>query len=505
MADTEWIMEAKKALAFTIVAPSEGKLKPIAGFRPTHTYAIFGETDEILGYKDLDINVTFNASDMRPYFRYKYGAKFPGTENMEPLDIEETMRGFLPPVAFEKRKDFETSVVNLRKDWTPPGKKIATFTKKNKRTKKDVEYEIWKGTLADPAMKQLLKRIQIFVPSFIEGGSYIPIDEPGSEADEERWTVFLLYSKRRAGHQDGGFTYCFTGYCTVYRFFLLQEQTPPPSRSDTELVKKLEESVAAANFDIAELPCRSRISQFIILPPYQNNGLGPELYNTIFQELLHHAPTIEITVEDPNEAFDDLRDVCDLRFLRTLPEFNALHIDTSIQVDMDAAAPQDVVNRQQAEAVRRKAKIAPRQFARLVEMQTMSHLADSVRPGFIPAVANERKMPTKEDQHMYYLWELMLKQRLTRHNKDALGELEIPERIAKLNETVASVAFDYARLLIKAEDTYVEDQFGAPEAGAASREATEAVENGTPSSANGKRKAGDEKDLDEADSKKQKV
>jgi histone acetyltransferase 1 len=40
-----------------------------------------------------------------------------------------------------------------------------------------------------------------------------------------------------------------------------------------------------------------------------------------------------------------------------------------------------------------------------------------------------------------------VKQRLYRHNKDMLAQLEQAERIEKLEETVGSVEFEYARIL----------------------------------------------------------
>jgi len=54
----------------------------------------------------------------------------------------------------------------------------------------------------DKAVQQYLKRIQILVPFFIEGGTFINIDDP--EWSLERWTVFLLFKKssieQMAGH-----------------------------------------------------------------------------------------------------------------------------------------------------------------------------------------------------------------------------------------------------------------------------------------------------------------
>lgn len=60
---------------------------------------------------------------------------------------------------------------------------------------------------------------------------------------------------------------------------------------------------------------RLRLSQFVILPPYQHLGHGSRLYSCLFDHMLGRDGVAELTVEDPAEAFEDLRDRNDLRFL----------------------------------------------------------------------------------------------------------------------------------------------------------------------------------------------
>jgi len=432
-------VSAKKAFVISLVRPARVKAKTIHSFRPAFAYSIFGDDERIFGYEGLEIDLSFHASDMRPNLQISWRKQFEATGETEAADVGEILKEYLPAPAFQSKKIFDEAIRNTRADWTPPGALAATFARD------DVTYEVWKGSLTDPAVKQLVKRIQIFVPLFIEGGTYIPTDE----ADDDRWTLFFLYQKKPIPGDDDRASYVFNGYSTVYRFFRYIPPTPPSSPSQY-LTSALDQLDIHKEFDLSVLPCRSRISQFIILPPFQGKGLGPKLYNTIFQEYLRHPQTVEITVEDPNEVFDDMRDIADLHFLRQRDDFNALHIDTSIVIpNKDGVAPSNIVDREAAEAVRQRTKIAPRQFARVLEMHLMSKLPDSVRPGIEPEGPVSR--PTKDDKHVYRLWQLMVKQRVYRLNKDALGELEIPERITKLNETVDSVAFDFARLLIKAE------------------------------------------------------
>ncbi len=480
------------------MSPTANGVKTVGhSFNPKFTYPIFGDSEEIFGYQNLEINLRYNASDMRPNLLVSHTKKFAAVGETEATDITGILHDFLPEVAFQQKSEFETAIKSLRTDWTPPGELETTFQAAGGT------FEIWKGTLSDPAVKQLVMRMQILVPLFIEGGTAIDADE----VDAERWTVFFLYQKRTdAAAGTSTNPYVFAGYSTVYRFFHFRLPTPPLSPSSEA---DLEKATLAQDFDLFQLPCRTRISQFLILPLFQGRGLGPRLYMHIFAAYIAHPQTVEITVEDPNEAFDDLRDIADLQYLRGLPEFLALRIDTSLTLPRTGTVPAAIVDQAACDAVRARAKMAPRQFARVLEMQLMSQLPESVRPGFAPEETGKGKgkaaKPTKEETHEYRLWKLLLKKRIYKHNRDALGELEIPERISKLDETVASVAFDYARLLIKGEEQRENAAADAEANGKAAAAAAAAGENGTSSSkaANGKRKA--EEDGEASVSKKARV
>lgn len=342
-------------------------------------------------------------------------------------------------VAFGTKADFELAVQNTPDDWHPPGQLIETYDDGS-----EGQYEVWKGSLADPLVLALVNRIQILVPLLIEGGTPIQIESADEhEADPlDRWTVYFLYHKRPHPEQPDKFTYVFAGYSTVYRFYIFRPQT-----SNVVASGDLELPTAITPF--SEFPCRSRISQFIILEPFQHKGNGQRLYRPIYRSLLEDPMTFEITVEDPSEAFDVLRDMADLAFLRDQSEFQDIRINTSINVPKTGPVPRDIIDKKKLEAVRLKFKIAPRQFSRLVEMHLMSKLPDSVRPS-MPVGEEENKgkqVAKKEEEHEYRLWKLLTKSRINMQNKEILSALDPGERITKLNETLTSVELEYALLL----------------------------------------------------------
>ena len=142
----------------------------------------------------------------------------------------------------------------------------------------------FQSTWKTPGFREYHRRMQLFVLLYIEGGSYI-------SEDEETWEFAVLYEKRRRRSSPDVFTYHFVGYSTLYPFYCFPERV------------------------------RLRVSQFLILPPYQQDGHGSALYTAIYQHVLAQPRIAELTVEDPAEAFEDLRDRNDLKMLLANEKF----------------------------------------------------------------------------------------------------------------------------------------------------------------------------------------
>ncbi|OBT86133.1 hypothetical protein VE02_05426 [Pseudogymnoascus sp. 03VT05] len=496
----DWSTQSNDALHISLVRPENGASKTINTFHPKFTYPIFGEEESIFGYQGLKIHLRYNASDMRPNVLITYNKRFKAVGDVEPTDLKGLLADFLPENAFQKSAAFDAAIndPNL-KDFSPPGKLLKSHEEG------DAAYEIWYGNSADPAIQQLLRRLQILVALFIEGGTAIDDAEWGSG----RWTVFLLYKKGPAT-DDSTSPYTFMGYCTVYNYYpiipKLPLAAPGTQRKAISLPVNSDASIPFPDESLSDLPIRSRLSQFIILPPFQGGGHGARLYSTVFAHYLSDPQTVEITIEDPNEAFDDLRDLNDLIYLRSLPEFQALEINTAADVRKKGRVPSDeIIEQAPLNELRKKVKIAPRQFQRLVEMQLLSAIPTNIRKSLNPEPKPANTLQTKLRQQEYRLWCLLVKQRLYKHNKDSLIQLEREERIDKLEEVAGIVETDYARLLTKLDggdeievEEEVEKEKGTlevPEASSSSRATTL-----------GKRAAeGKELDLSVRQSKKVKV
>lgn len=140
--------------------------------------------------------------------------------------------------------------------------------------KETISYEVYRGGFTDPLMRAYHARLQFFLLFFIDRSSYINDSDPV-------WEVILLFQKRvtalagaakgaaaAAGANGTVTTYHIVGYTTLYKFLAYP--------SDWKM----------------------RLSQILILPPYQRSGHGQKLLQLVYAEA-EKRNMIEVNIEDP--------------------------------------------------------------------------------------------------------------------------------------------------------------------------------------------------------------
>lgn len=90
---------------------------------------------------------------------------------------------------------------------------------------------------------------------------------------------------------DGNPVYATVGYTTVYLYYSYPDNLRP------------------------------RISQMLVLPPFQRLGLGTRFLRLIYAQYTGDARVRDITVEDPSEEFRRIRNVVDVQRCAQLPAF----------------------------------------------------------------------------------------------------------------------------------------------------------------------------------------
>ncbi|KAK9449649.1 acyl-CoA N-acyltransferase [Limtongia smithiae] len=422
----DWAADANKALRISLVNSNGEDTSP--PFNPRFTYPIYGPAEAIYGFKDLHIDLKFGAADLAPYVQVSYADKLSDkaalanviehgrqqrTEaNDEEAEEEEAtaedaieqddpaiaLLKFLPPSTFRTASAFTTHLATTG-SFSPPGLLLSSYT-----TPSGDLFEIYKSNLRDPLQRIMHERMQIFVLLFIEAGSYIDATDP-------RWVVYSLYRRRGEVFEFAGFStvYAYLWYTNAATHDALPLPSPPSSPSPA--------SPSSSDEDFTTLlPHRKRISQFLILPPFQGSHHGARFYNALMHSFTSTPAVREVTVEDPNIAFDDMRDRCDFQRLDAWGVFS------------DPAFTDAPVNKEWLDFARARTKIMPRQFQRVVEMALLRRLR-------------------KSDVRKYKAYRIFVKQRLFKFNKEALKELSLEDRIDRLDETYRGVELDYYRLL----------------------------------------------------------
>jgi len=344
-------------------------------------------------------------------------------------DVEGTLSQFIPQgyykdeQAFQERveadatsfKPFGTKIYSYNRPSpaasTGKGKSVVGVQEMDPESEDVVVYEVWHSTWNTPGFKEYHRRMQIFILLYIEAGSYI-------SEEEDQWEFVVLYEKRKRRNAPDIATYHFAGYSSLYNFYHFPEKV------------------------------RLRLSQFVILPPYQRQGHGSALFTAIYQHVLSQPHIAELTVEDPAEAFEDLRDRNDLAMLLSNQQFMEEGFGGEVSHGGGRAGgigkagksgrggnipppkgkmgpPADKV---WAEKWRKELKIAGRQFQRLVEMLILLRIDPN-------------------DARAMRAYRLQVKERLYRFNFEILAQLEKQERLDKLEETFQSVREDYLRIL----------------------------------------------------------
>ncbi|KAJ2803831.1 histone acetyltransferase 1 [Coemansia guatemalensis] len=359
----------------------------VVQFHPAFTYPIYGEHERVFGYKGLRINLNYAAGSLATYFEVEYAKRIDQMESssaipLKPDNVDEPMRAVLSTEAMcQTREEFAQCVARDTREFRPAGRKVHEYEEQSKEQQsgEGIRYEIYESAFEDAEFRKYHQRMQTMVLFFIEGAQFI-------DSGDERWRVYTLFERLDLG---GTVSYSLVGFCTMYRFYHWPDQW------------------------------RARISQFLILPPFQGHGHGSALYRHIYSAVLADPEYADLTVEDPSEAFDDMRDRNDMRYLLDHGAFDAI-----------GSAP---VDSKTVLELQHRFKLSKRQMTRCLEM------------GLLRKIGASGAALTQSDEFKRY--SLFVKRRIYAQNTDLLQDLDDDEKKKKVAESFAAVVDDYRRIL----------------------------------------------------------
>lgn len=414
----EWTVNANEAVSISLGDVTE---PPTNSFHPTFTYPIFGDQELIYGYKGLTLDLVFDQYDLLSVLRVNYTSKLHDNDDDEKenhkgdgniqddealkrlyqvlsddaivIDCHGKREAEIKREIRDKVSRHRSRVGELTIDTIEDKKHVGKFKGKTS----DEEYEVFGMKMVDNALK-LHRRLRIFVLFFIEAGSYI-------DDSDDRWELYLIYKKAKSNNNNND-KFEFAGFSTVYTYFWYRDS-----------------ATHCQSNPLKEFNQRKRISQFVIIPPFQHLGIGGQFYSTMFDHFMTIDSVKEIAVEDPSEQFDDLRDRCDLKRLCPI----LFKDDTFVKgfpLTDDWLLQTRLSN-----------KMATRQFDRCLEMAMLQ----------LTTLSQDRKLPPKS-------YRLQVKRRLYVRNKDVLDEIEDEsQKKHKLQETFERLIEDYIRIVDKVD------------------------------------------------------
>jgi len=356
-------------------------------FPPPFTYPIFGDDETIYGYKDLVIHLVFDSITYKPFLNVKYSEKL--NDAIDPqTDIIDKITPFLPANDYILRDELQwvDSFHSERESFNL----MLLCEKIDEYKKEDKSYGIYRVPIGELIQKDkdspLIKfwlRIQIFTLLYIEAATYLNLE------DEPRWVIYLLFNEEDQ---------TLIGFVTTYSYWDYQGHESFDNKA-------------------TKLKFNEKISQFLIMPPYQELGHGSSLYQSLYSYWFKQDTVSCITVEDPNEQFDDLRDRNDLKILSSTGFFEELKKKCMDEQEVKFVSDEWI------ELKRQEYKFEKRQFNRLIEMILLI-----------------------EKKNMLFIRQV--KRRIWLKNYDSLCELEDSEQQYKaINDSYLLVKEDYERII----------------------------------------------------------
>ncbi|KAK6183635.1 hypothetical protein SNE40_011071 [Patella caerulea] len=280
-------------------------------FKADMTHQIFGEQESIFGYKDLEVKMYYTAAKLTTYLSMSYIDKVTPKrfDGLVPDDIIPKLAQEIPPGYYTNIDDF-LATLPKEQNFRPFGELLHSY--KIKKEGGSRTFEIYKTDIEAPGFREYHSRLQTFLLFFIDAASYIDVDD-------DRWNYYLLFEKYKS---DGNTMYAIAGYMTVYNYYAYPNKTRP------------------------------RISQVLILPPFQRQGHGAQILQTFYNTCYDRDDVMDITVEDPSENFQRLRDYVDVKNAEKLDHFQPEKLKSCFSDEMLLEARQKLkLSRRQARRV----------------------------------------------------------------------------------------------------------------------------------------------------------
>ena len=234
-------------------------------FAPRYTHQVFRPDETIHGYQGLSITLSYNAASLASRFDVAFDSKRQGDAG-EVDDVEGRLTELLGEGRAATDPEFAAAC-------EPVGEIVHTYERHG------VAYEVRRANLGAPRAREHNERLTSLLLLFVDGAS-------GIDGSDPLWVVFTCYQR-----PVGGSAPTVAGFTTVYPF--------------NRMVR-------------GEMKEIFRLSQMLVLPPYQRGGHGAEMLKVVYREGRSRG-SHEVSIEDPGPEMELCRLATDARNAAAAP------------------------------------------------------------------------------------------------------------------------------------------------------------------------------------------
>ncbi|XP_067613100.1 histone acetyltransferase type B catalytic subunit [Eurosta solidaginis] len=313
----ELVLDAVEAVEFKLIRRKQDLDDDSLVFHPMMAHQIFGESERIFGYKGLCVRILYTAGPLHIYIGIEYDSRVDELSggDIKADDVVRTIAEKLPDGCFFVNMDEFLKTLDKADKFKPYGEKITEHSVTDEDGQEHF-FELYHCDYKVPAFLKFFSRLQTFILWFVDAASYIDVDDP-------QWSFFVCYEKYK--NDNGDYQYATTGYTTVYEYYAYPQHIRP------------------------------RISQVLVLPPFQKLGIGTKFIETVYKYYQSLKNVIDMTVEDPSDDFQRLRNYIDARLCMELKSFGGDVIKKGF-------------NKEMVREARETYKLNPRQCRRVYEI-----------------------------------------------------------------------------------------------------------------------------------------
>uniref|UniRef100_A0AAZ3SGX6 Histone acetyltransferase type B catalytic subunit n=1 Tax=Oncorhynchus tshawytscha TaxID=74940 RepID=A0AAZ3SGX6_ONCTS len=330
----EYKCDTNEAICLKLVRFAEEVDNESTTFHPEYSHQLYGDDEVAFGYKGLQIQLYYSAGNLITLFKVKYSARV--TENLDCVehdDVEGKIREIIP-AGFSCNTDDFISLLEKEANFKPFGTLLHTYHVHNVEEGEDFTYQIHKVDVSCPGIRDYHERLFI-------------------DVDDDPWDFFLV---KKSLCQ---LSFATVGYMTVYNYYVYPDKTRP------------------------------RVSQMLILPPFQGEGHGAQLLEAVHRFYCNLPKVQDLT--DPSENYVKLRDYVLVKLCQTLPSFATNKLPLSFSDDMATEAREKLkINKKHARRVYEILRLRVTDMS--VETKARDYRLEVKKRRFAPTTKNQLEL-----------------------------------------------------------------------------------------------------------------